>query len=211
MKNVDWDHTMKWNINRVEIVSLIESYELNRTVLCMSQWHTILCSLLSADDWIRRKIKHCVVAILELYSLRSASSAYCRVCVCICWSLFRVCSFSNGVKHIAQISTTTTPPSNKASTKLWIVLFVNACVLLYFLLCSWVWSLCCNNHAIRNVVFCQFVVSPVLFLAWAITRVWSYTNEDLRFYYYAGVALWVDSWMLPKWVIYHSSRMSQQI
>lgn len=152
-----------------------------------------------------------VVAILELYSLRSASSAYCRVCVCICWSLFRVCSFSNGVKHIAQISTTTTPPFNKASTKLWIVLFVNACVLLYFLLYSWVWSLCCNNHAIRNVVFCQSVVSPVSFFAWAITRVWSYTNEDPRFYYYAGVALWVNSWMPPKWVIYHSSRMSQQI
>lgn len=174
-------------------------------------WYDIVFAPLS---WWLNPTKdeiYSVVAILELYSLRSASSAYCRVCVCICWSLFRVCSFSNGVKHIAQISTTTTPPSNKASTKLWIVLFVNACVLLYFLLCSWVWSLCCNNHAIRNVVFCQFVVSPVLFFAWAITRVWSYTNEDLRFYYYAGVALWVDSWMLAKWVIYHSSRMSQQI
>lgn len=174
-------------------------------------WYDIVFAPLS---WWLNPTKdeiYSVVAILELYSLRSASSAYCRVCVCICWSLFRVCSFSNGVKHIAQISTTTTPPSNKASTKLWIVLFVNACVLLYFLSYSWVWSLCCNNHAIRNVVFCQSVVSPVSFFAWAITRVWSYTNEDLRFYYYAGVALWVDSWMLPKWVIYHSSRMSQQI
>lgn len=103
-------------------------------------WYDIVFAPLS---WWLNPTKdeiYSVVAILELYSLRSASSAYCRVCVCICWSLFRVCSFSNGVKHIAQISTTTTPPFNKASTKLWIVLFVNACVLLYFLLYSWVWS-----------------------------------------------------------------------